>query len=87
MKKAESRSNGLRKEYKRSDFDKLKRGKYYNRVITGSNVVVIDPDVSAVFPNSSAVNEALHSLVDVAERATGITRGSTRRTKHRNSRK
>jgi len=32
MKRAKSRPDELRAEYKRSDFKKLERGKYYNRV-------------------------------------------------------
>ena len=77
MKKVSSISDDLRTEYRRSDFDKLERGKYYKRVLANSNVVVIDPDVAAVFPNSTEVNKALHTLVDVAQKASGLTRRST----------
>jgi hypothetical protein len=70
MKKAKSTSDELRAEYKRSDFKKLERGKYYERIKANSNVVVLDPEVAAVFPNSAAVNKALHSLVEVAETLT-----------------
>jgi hypothetical protein len=63
MKKAKSKSDELRPEYKRSDFRKLERGKYYERVRVSSNVVVLDPEMAAVFPNSAAVNKALHSLM------------------------
>jgi len=59
MKKAKSRTDGMRPEYNLSDFKKLERGKYYERVRESSNVVVLDPDVAAVFPNSDAVNKAL----------------------------
>jgi hypothetical protein len=83
MKKAKSSSDELRGEYKRSDFGKLERGKYYKRVMESSNVVVLDAEVAAVFPNSTAVNRALHSLVDVAQKASGLTRRSTRRGKQR----
>ena len=51
MKKARSTSDELRAEYKRSDFKKLERGKYYKRVRASSNVVVLDPELVAVFPN------------------------------------
>lgn len=81
MKKAKSTSDELRTEYKRSDFGKMERGKYYKRVMASSNVVVLDDEVSAVFPNSAAVNKALRSLVDVAQKASGLTRRSTRRAK------
>ncbi len=67
MKKVKSTSDKLRAEYKRSDFKKLERGKYYERMRASSNVVVLDPEVAAVFPNSAAVNKALHSLVEVAD--------------------
>ena len=66
MKKA--RSDALRPEYKRSDFPRLERGKYAKRIKSRSNIVVLEPNVAAVFPNSAAVNEALQSLVDVAQR-------------------
>lgn len=74
MKKTERTSGELRPEYRRSDFGKLERGKYYKRVKAQSNVVVLDPEVAAVFPNSTAVNKALHSLVEVAEKASSQTR-------------
>jgi len=45
MKKARnSKSDEMRAEYKRSDFKKLERGKFYQRVVAGSNVVVLDPE-------------------------------------------
>ena len=75
MKKVKSTSDELRREYRGSDFKKLERGKYYERVRASSNVVVLDPDVAAVFPNSASVNRALHSLVEVAESVSGITSG------------
>ena len=39
------------------------RGKYARRFKDGSNVVVIDPDLSDAFPNSEAVNEALRDYL------------------------
>jgi hypothetical protein len=68
MKRVKSRSDELRAEYKRADFKKLERGKYYERVKASSNVIVLDSEVAAAFPNSTAVNKALHSLLEVAER-------------------
>jgi hypothetical protein len=71
MKKVEPPAiDELRPEYKRSDFDKLARGKYVERLKKGSNVVVLDPRVARAFPTSEAVNEALLSLVDLAKRST-----------------
>jgi septum formation inhibitor-activating ATPase MinD len=69
MKKARQESDELRTEYKRSDFARVERGKYAARMKASSNVVVLDPEVAAVFRNSADVNKALHSLVDVAQKA------------------
>lgn len=46
----------MRAEY---DFSKGVRGKYAARYQEGSNVVVLDPDVAAAFPDAKAVNDAL----------------------------
>lgn len=42
------------------------RGKYYGRYRLGTNVVLLDPDVAAVFHDSESVNRALRLLIDVA---------------------
>lgn len=81
MKKAKSGSDELRTEYKRSDFAGMERGRYYQRVVASSNVVVLDDTVAAIFPNSAAVNRALHSLVDVAQKASGLAPRSDGRAK------
>lgn len=59
----------MKNEYKRSDFKKLERGKYYDRIMVRSNLVLIDDELTDVFPNSAAVNKALHSLVEIARKA------------------
>ena len=52
----------MRPEY---DFSSAVRGKYYERYLESTNVVVLDPDVAKQFKNSTAVNEALRSLSPV----------------------
>lgn len=47
------------------------RGKYYERYQQGTNVVVLDPDVAAVFRDSKSVNQALRLLIDVAKSQAG----------------
>jgi hypothetical protein len=42
------------------------RGKYYERYQKGTNVVLLEPDVAAVFRDSESVNRALRVLIDVA---------------------
>ena len=79
MKKAKPSSDELRPQYQRSDFKKLERGKYAERVKASSNVVVLAPELAAVFQNSAAVNKALQSLVDVAQKASGLSSGSSGR--------
>lgn len=44
------------------------RGKYYKRYMEGTNVVLLDPDVAAVFRDSASVNEALRVLIKAAGR-------------------
>lgn len=39
------------------------RGKYAKCYREGSNVVVIDPDLAKVFPNTDAVNDALRDYL------------------------
>jgi hypothetical protein len=55
----------MRAEY---DFRGGVRGKYAARFAAGTNIVVLDPDVAARFPDSRTVNEALRALVAVADR-------------------
>jgi hypothetical protein len=51
------------------DFSKGVRGKYAQRYAAGTNVVVLAPDVAAVFPDSESVNEALRALVKIARKS------------------
>lgn len=66
-------ANQMRAEY---DFSGAVRGKYYQRYLESTNVVVLDPDVAKRFKSSTAVNEALRSLTVKPTR--GLTKRSTR---------
>jgi hypothetical protein len=44
------------------------RGKYYERYRQGTNVVVLEEDVAAIFRNSQSVNRALRMLIDLARK-------------------
>jgi len=48
------------------DFSKGVRGKYAAQFREGSNLVLIDSDLSKVFPDSEAVNSALRVLANAA---------------------
>ena len=68
----------LRAEYKGSDFPGgLVRGKYAKRLRESSNIVVLKPEVAQVFPNEEAVNDALLSLIELAQKTTRLTKRST----------
>jgi hypothetical protein len=74
----------LRAEYKRSDFPEgLVRGKYSKHMRESSNIVVLKPEVAQAFPNGDAVNNALLSLIKIAQKSAGLTKRSTRSPKKR----
>ena len=73
------KSDELRPEYD-FDYSKAVRGKYYKRLLEeGSNVVVLDPDVSQAFHDSASVNEALRSLLDLTRSTQRLTRRTSGR--------
>ena len=55
----------MRPEY---DFSGGVRGKYVDRYRKGTNVVLLDPEVAAAFPDSTSVNDALRALLAIAKR-------------------
>lgn len=70
-KKAESgdsERDTMRPEYRHVDIGKGVRGKYHADYLAGSNLVLLAPDVAEVFETPQAVNEALRSLISVAQR-------------------
>ena len=50
------------------DFRGGVRGKYAARYADGTNVVLLDPDVAAAFPDAQSVNTALRTLPAHAHR-------------------
>lgn len=76
MRKASAKKNNgdLRSEY---DLTQLKggvRGKYYRKATAGTNLVLIEPELVSLFPDTESVNRALRFLADSAASATGKTR-------------
>lgn len=49
------------------DFSRAKRGVTAARYAQGTNVVLLDPDVAEVFPDTQAVNEALRTFARLAK--------------------
>jgi hypothetical protein len=69
----------MRAEY---DFSKGKRGKYAERYAQGTNVVLLEPDVAKVFPDSESVNAAFRVLARIARKqASTAARNRGRRTR------
>lgn len=54
------------------DFSQGTRGQYSARYAQGTNVVLLDADVAATFPDAQSVNEALRALVQVARRTAKV---------------
>jgi hypothetical protein len=52
----------MRPEY---DFSNAVRGATAARYAQGTNVVLLDPDVAEIFPDTRAVNEALRTMARV----------------------
>lgn len=50
------------------DFTGGVRGKYADRIKRESSVVVLEPDVARVFPDSESVNQALRALLPIIEK-------------------
>ena len=62
-------ADDLRAEY---DLARLKggvRGKYYQDASASTNLVLVEPELAEVFPDTRSVNRALRLLVDTAEAA------------------
>ncbi len=83
MKKAKSEE--LRPEYRREDIGPGVRGKYFKSYQKGTNLVLLSPDVAKAFPTEEAVNDALRSLIELAQKSIGLTRRSTERAKKQRS--
>ena len=56
----------MRKEY---DFRSAVVGKYERQYAEGTNIALLDPDVASAFPDSKSVNDALRTLVRIADRS------------------
>jgi hypothetical protein len=64
---AAKRGDDMRKEYDLSKLAGGVRGKFYRRATAGTNLVLIEPDLANMFPDSEAVNRALRVLAEAAQ--------------------
>lgn len=71
-----NRAPEMRAEY---DFSRGVRGKYASLYRRKTNLVLLDPELAAAFPDSKAVNDALRALLAIATR-TGNANSRGRKT-------
>ena len=64
-KRSNRHDDEMRPEY---DFSRGVRGKFFEEYQAGTNVVLLDPDVAEVFPDSTSVNETLRSLAKIVKK-------------------
>ena len=65
------------------DFSNGVRGKYTDRVAKGANVVVLDPDVAEVFPDSESVNQALRAIAAIIRKRVAESNEETKGTSNK----
>ncbi|HLM25077.1 MAG TPA: hypothetical protein VK274_08465 [Pyrinomonadaceae bacterium] len=85
-KKADEFEDEMRPEY---DLRKLKfvgRGIYAERYRSGTNIVLLDPDIRAAFPDDESVNEALRVIAKAAKQQAHRATKNTSRTRKSSSR-
>ena len=63
-----SKDDDIRTEYPADLIKSGVRGKYAKQYREGTNVVLIDPDLHKLFPDSAAVNRALRDYVEKRRR-------------------
>jgi len=78
MKKKTVEADEMRTEY---DLRKLKlvgRGIYAEHYRSGTNLVLLEPDVRAAFPDDQSVNEALRVIAKAAKQTARVRKSPAR---------
>jgi len=57
------------------DFSGGVRGQYARQYADGTNIVLLDPDVAKVFPDSASVNQALRALAEIIRQRSEQSKG------------
>src|SRR5437879_6759433 len=60
-------ASDLRQEYDLSSLKGGVRGKYFERYQSGTNLVLLSPDVARHFPNEQSVNSGLRELIGAGQ--------------------
>ncbi len=61
------------------DFSNGVRGKYAAQYAQGTNIVLIDHDLTRKFPDSQSVNKALRRLLEISEPPSAAPKRASRR--------
>jgi hypothetical protein len=64
---SQNASDEMRAEY---GFSGAVQGRHHRAYKEGTNVVLLEPDIARVFPDSASVNRALRLLMEVAREQT-----------------
>ena len=67
MKRKTKVSDEMRPEYDLSKMKLVGRGIYAKRYRSGTNLVLLEPDVRRAFPDDESVNEALRMIAKTAK--------------------
>lgn len=85
-KKTDEPDDEMRPEY---DFSKLKlvgRGIYAKRYRSGTNLVLLEPDIRAAFPDDESVNEALRVIIKAGKQQASRAKKQSGRTQRSSTR-
>ena len=66
--KVDNTNDEMSAEYDLSQLKGRVRGKYVERYNAGTNLILLESDVQAAFPDATSVNDALRMLIKVADR-------------------
>ena len=84
-KKTDKDSDEMRPEYDLSKLKFVGRGVYAKRYRSGTNLVLLEPDVREAFPDDESVNEALRVIAKAAKRRVTPTRKSPTKVRRQSS--
>ncbi len=84
-KKTDKNSDEMRPEYDLSKLKFVGRGIYAKRYRSGTNLVLLAPDVREAFPDDESVNEALRLVAKAAKRRVTPTRKSPTKARRQSS--
>lgn len=65
--KKDNEADELRPEYNLNELKFIGRGIYAQRYRSGTNLVLLEPDVRMAFPDDESVNEALRVIAKAAK--------------------